>query len=420
MKVTGYAYPWDVLGDPDFTARASALGLDEVAVALAYHSTRAATPWSPHGTSVVARHAALYRPLRPHVWQGAALTPAAPAWPRWARTGSDADGGGEAVRALGEAGIAAAGWVVLTHNSRLGEAHPSAAVHNCFGEVYPWALCPSRPAVRTYAATVTAEAVRDLDLSSVILEACGPLGAVHQHQHEKTDGVWAPAVARLLSVCCCADCAAGWTERGFEPAAVRARIRTGVRELIGAGDLALTDDGLPTGMREALLATRQASSDALRRAVLERVPRGVRTVLHGSMDPWATGALPGLTPAAPAETDAVVLQNWAPTRASTRAVAAARAALPERVAVGSYVTAVAADPVPDTGSYVSALAEAGAAELHLYHLGLAGPARFGALRAACDAAGGRTPAPGAATRPRGGSGDPPDELAQRQPSGGDR
>ncbi|MGY1439822.1 alpha-amylase family protein [Streptomyces reniochalinae] len=416
MKVTGYAYPWDVLGDPDFTARASALGLDEVAVALAYHSTRAATPWSPHGSSVVARHAALYRPLRPHVWQGAELTPAAPAWPPWAGAGTDS--GGDAVRALGEAGIAAAGWIVLTHNSRLGEAHPSAAVHNCFGEVYPWALCPSRPAVRTYAATVTAEAVRDLDLASVILEACGPLGAVHQHQHEKTDGVWAPAVARLLSVCCCADCAAGWTERGFEPATVRARIRAQVRELISTGDLTLTDDGLPTGVREAVLATRQASCDALRRAVLERVGPGVRTVLHGSMDPWATGALPGLTPAAPAETDAVVLQNWTPTRASRSAVAAARAELPGRVAVGSYVTAVAADPVPDMGSYVAALAEAGAAELHLYHLGLAGPARFAALGAACDAARGR--APGPAPRLRGGSGDPSHEFAQREPTCGDR
>ncbi|WP_369203554.1 hypothetical protein [Streptomyces sp. PU-14G] len=398
MKVTGYAYPWDVLGDPDFAARVRALGLDEVAVALAYHSTRAATPWSPHGSSVVARHAALYRPLRPHVWADAELTPAAPSWPRWAHAGPGADSGGEAVRALGEAGIRTAGWIVLTHNSRLGEAHPSAAVHNCFGEVYPWALCPSRPAVRTYAATVTAEAVRGLELSSVVLEACGPLGVLHQHQHEKTDGVWAPAVARLLSVCCCAACAAGWTERGLQPAAVRALLRTRTRDMISSGDLSLTDDGLDAGLREALLATRQAASDALRRAVLERVPAGVRTVLHGSMDPWATGALPGLTPSAPEETDAVVLQNWTPTRASVQAVVAARSRLPQRVAVGSYVTAVAAEPVPDISSYVSALAEAGAAEAHLYHLGLAGPARFGDLRAACDAARGRTPAPGVRAR----------------------
>lgn len=386
MKVTGYAYPWDVLGDREFGTRAGALGVDEVAVALSYHSVRAATPWSPHGTSVVAGHAALYRPIRPQAWQGAALVPSAPEWPHWADAGTRADSGGAAVRALTEAGIPAAGWLVLTHNSRTGASHPSAAVHNCFGEIYPWALCPARPSVRAFAASLTAEAVRDLELSSVILEACGPLGVVHQHQHEKTDGVWSPAAARLLSVCCCTACAAGWTAHGYEPETVRSLLCARVRDLVGAGDLDLSDDGLPTDCKEMLLATRQSATDALRRAVLSSVPPGVRTVLHGSLDPWATGALPGITPAAPGEIDAVVLQNWAPTPASCRAVAAARSTLPERVTVGSYVTVAAAEPVPDPTSYVSSLAEAGAAELHLYHLGLAGPARLDDLRAACDAA----------------------------------
>jgi hypothetical protein len=372
VKVTGYAYPWDVL-EAGFAARAQALGVDEVAVALSYHSARAATPWSASRTSVVARHAAFYRPL-PEGW--GTLRPSTPDWV----TAEDA--GGDAVRLLNEAGIPAAAWIVLTHNSQLGYAHPDVVVRNCFGEAYPWALCPSQPAVREYAATLTAEAVAGLELSSVILEACGPLGAVHQHQHEKTDGVWAPAVARLLSICCCDACAASWD---VDADTVRAQLVEEVRRLVATGDLGVTGDRLPPSLTAMLLRTRQRGTDELRAAVLATLPPGTRTVLHGALDPWVTGALPGLTPSAADEVDAVVLFGWAPATGA-EAVAAARQALPERVAVGSYITAVAAAPVPDIAAYVGELAKAGAAELHLYHLGLAGPGRWPDLETATAAA----------------------------------
>ncbi|WP_103338633.1 hypothetical protein [Amycolatopsis sp. CA-126428] len=372
MKVTGYAYPWDVLED-GFAARARDLGVDEVAVALSYHSARAATPWSPSRTAVVARHAAFYRPVADG-W--GALRPSSPDWV------SSPDSGGDAVRLLNEAGIPAAAWIVLTHNSQLGYEHPDVVVRNCFGEAYPWALCPSQPAVREYAAKVTAEAVAGLELASVILEACGPLGVVHQHQHEKTDGVWAPAVARLLSVCCCDACAASWD---VDADTVRAQLVEEVRRLIATGDLGVTADGLPPSLTSMLLRSRQKSVDELRAAVLATLPEGIRIVLHGALDPWVTGALPGLTPSAPDDVVAVVLFGWVPATGA-EAVAAAREALPERVAIASYITAVAAAPVPDIAAYVGELAKAGAAELHLYHLGLAGPGRWGDLETATAAA----------------------------------
>ena len=368
MKVTGYAYPWDV--DSAFVERVRELGVDEVAVALSYHSARAATPWSSSGTAVVARHAAFYRPVREEDWQK--LRPSTPDW-----VDSD-DSGGDAVRLLNAAGIPVAAWIVLTHNSQLGYANPEVAVRNCFGEVYPWALCPARPEVRSYAATLTAEGLDGLEFSSVILEACGPLGAIHQHQHEKTDGVWAPAVARLLSICCCDACAAGWD---LDAEDVRSQLRAEVQRIVATGDLDVTEDELPSSLTEVLLATRQKATDALRAEVLKAIAPGTRIVLHGALDPWVTGALPGLTPSAIDDADAVVLFGWAPD-VGADVVAAARAALPEKVAIGSYITAVAAAPVPDIGAYVVDLAKAGAAELHLYHLGLAGPGRWPDLNTA--------------------------------------
>jgi hypothetical protein len=375
MKVTGYAYPWDVL-EAGFASRVRDLGVDEVAVALSYHSARAATPWSASHTAVVARHAAFYRPVRAEAWDGKRLRPSTPDWVAAPDSGSDA------VRVLNEAGIPAAAWIVLTHNSQLGYEHPDVTVRNCFGESYPWALCPSQPAVREYAATLTAEAVAGLELSSVILEACGPLGVVHQHQHEKTDGVWAPAVARLLSICCCDACASSWDG---DADTVRAQLVEEVRRLVATGDLGVTADGLPPSLTAMLLRARQEATDALRAAVLATLPEGIRIVLHGALDPWVTGALPGLTPSAADDVDAVVLFGWVPATGA-EAVAAAREALPGRVAIGSYITAVAAAPVPDIAAYAGELAKAGAAELHLYHLGLAGPGRWPDLETATAAA----------------------------------
>jgi hypothetical protein len=379
VRVTGYAYPWDVLEATGFLERVSELELSEVAVALAYHSTRAATPWSPERTAVLARHAALYRPVRHDLWRDLRLRPAEPDW-----TGT-VDSGGDAVRAVNAAGVPAAAWLVLTHSSHVGDAVPEVAVRNCFGEPYPWALCPSRPEVRDYAATLTAEALAGLDVSSVILEACGQLGVVHQCRHEKTDAVWSPAVARLLSMCCCPACAALWKQSGVDGAEVRQRLRAEVRSLLESGELGETGDRLPRAMREVLLSVRQWSTDALRRRVLEVLPAGVRVVLHGALDPWVTGALPGLTPAAPDEVDAVVLQCWQPGADSLDAVRQARARLPSTVDIGAYVTTVGANPVPDPDAYVTDLAKAGAGELHLYHLGLAGRGRYPDLLAAAHA-----------------------------------
>ena len=79
MKVVGYAYPWDV-AEPGFMDRVRSAGIDEVAVATSYHSTRAATPWSTTSTAVDASHAALYRPQRDEAWAGRRLRPGTPSW----------------------------------------------------------------------------------------------------------------------------------------------------------------------------------------------------------------------------------------------------------------------------------------------------------------------------------------------------
>jgi hypothetical protein len=259
-------------------------------------------------------------------------------------------------------------------------------VRDCFGQPYPWALCPSRAQVREYAATLAAECVRDLACDTVILESCGQMSAVHQHSHEKTDAVWAPAVQRLLSICCCSGCTRHWRDAGLDPRSTTTAVQHRVSAIIASGDLTVTEDGLPDELRDVLLLGRQRSTDLLREQVLDAIGTPERVLLHGSPDPWATGALPGLTPAVAKDVHGVVLPCWQPNAASVDLVRTARVDLPVGVDIGTYVTAVAAARLPDIAGYVGDLASAGADELHLYHLGLAGPARLADLWAAVDAA----------------------------------
>jgi hypothetical protein len=380
MLTTGYAYSWDITDDPSFAARLSDLSVDRIAIATSYHSARAGTPWQRGRTSMAAETAAIYRPVRERVWRNRRLRPARASW-----TGHE-DSAGAAIRTLAGGDIGVDAWIVLTHNSQLGASAPDLSVTNCFDESYAWGLCPSHPEVVEYAATLAAECVQDLDVDGAILEACGQYGAIHQCRHEKTDAIWAPAVARLLSICCCAGCAVSWREEGLEPAAVRLLIREEVVRLMATGDLAVSTDALPAKFTDMLLRKRHEHVDRLRKAVIEALPSTLRLTLHADPDPWTTGALVGLTPTSAADVDAVVVPAWQPGDRSLDAVRRARQDVPDNGVVGAYVTAVAAARLPDIASYVDSLGAAGASELHLYHLGLAGPARWDDMRAAVGAA----------------------------------
>jgi hypothetical protein len=355
-RVVGYAYPWDVIGDPGFVDRALALGISRIALAAAYHTTRAATPLHPRSRLVTARSAALYRPVRPDAWAGRRLVPAAAEW-----VGDD-DPFGHAAADLAAAGIEVAAWIVLTHSSRLGAANPDVAVVNCFGEAYPYALCPQWPEVREYAGTLAAEAVHGVSCSSVVLEACGQLGIVHGGHHEKTEGAYDPETQRLLSICCCLACQDSWRAEGLDPN----RVVAGLRD--GAPDPAVLD---------TLLETRRKATDTLRHTVIDAVrtaaPLGI--ALHAQPDPWATGALPGLTPTAADDVDVVVSQCWVTGPNSVETVRDLVTVLDGRAVPAAYITVLPPTNEESFGTHVAALLDAGARELHLYHLGLAGPDR---------------------------------------------
>ncbi len=318
MVNSAHAYPWDVLGDPSFVDRVFASGVDEVTLAASYHTVRAATPNHPAHSLVDVPYAALYRRVPSGDW--GRLAPL---------SYGDGDLFGAAANVLREAGIRVNAWVVLAHNTRLGLCHPDVTVVNCFGERYPYALCPSWTEVVDHCALLAGAATRDAPISGVSLESCGQMGLAHLGCHDKTEGAYTPLQQKLLSICCCSACdvspsaVRSWWDAGTEPPA-------------------------------EVLAVRHAATDRLRAAVLEALPRGVTTILHAQPDPWATGPSPGLTPTALSTVDRVLMPAWRADAVVSKGAEAYVSILP-----------------PYGIDHVPRLLAGGVSGLALYHLGLA-------------------------------------------------
>ena len=364
-RLCGHAYPWDVLGDPEFPGRVRDHGVTDITLACAYHAVRAATPLHPRHQVVTAPMSALYRPVRRGAWSGHRLVPAPASWldePAPFDTATDI---------LERKGFRVSAWVVLTHNSRLGESLPDVAVTNCFGDRYPHALCPQWSEVRRYAATLAAESVRGLDLSGVLLEAWGQHGVAHSGMHDKTADAWSPAVSRLLSICCCAACQTAWLTRGLDPGRVIADLRAAVRQ----------GQDMPSAVVDETRAARVEATALLLTEVLDALADtapGLPATVFADPDPWAATPVSALD----ARVTTVLVSAWATSPERAGAVSATRMALPAGVTVGAYVTVLPPVEPPTVPTHVRRLLAAGAQQLNLYHLGLAGPDRQRMLGAA--------------------------------------
>ncbi|WP_086769468.1 hypothetical protein [Streptomyces bobili] len=372
MKASAFVYPWDVNGDPRAPGRIAALGVGQVTLAAAYHSTRALTPRHPRHRIVTAEHAAVLYPVDGR-WDGRALRPH-PAGD-WA----PGDAYGEAAAALAQAGLEVHSWVVLAHNSRLGAEHPDTSVVNAYGDRYPWAPCIAQPATRAYLVDLAAEAAVRPGAAGTELESLGWYGLQHLHAHDKTGGVGLGEAGQyLMSLCFCPSCRSGYGERGLDPDALAAAVRTalepvwqglpdgggwaGVEKLLGAEPAAAT-----RAWRDATARSLQEEAVA---AVRAAAPEGFQVLLHADPVSFHVGANPGVDPAhilsvadgvvAPCAGGPALLTPFAEQRRDSAVIAANLTVVS---GMGGSPGTLAAD--------AARARDLGATEIRLYHAGLA-------------------------------------------------
>ncbi|MFG3031259.1 hypothetical protein ACGFZJ_22405 [Streptomyces sp. NPDC048253] len=387
MKASTFVYPWDIIGDPEAAARIAALGVEQVTLAAAYHSTRALTPRHPRHRIVTAEHAAVLYPTDPagDRWKGRALRP----YPAgdWA----PGDAYGEAAEALARAGLDVHTWVVLAHNSRMGAEHPDTSVVNAYGDRYPWAPCIAQPATRAYLVDLAAEAAVRPGAGGTELESLGWYGLQHLHAHDKTGGVGlGDAGQYLMALCFCPACRAGYAEQGLDADALAAAVRQALEPLWqgapdGGGGWAEIEKLLGEETAAATRAWRDETARTLQesavRAVRDAAPDGFQVLLHADPVTYHVGANPGVDP----EHILSVADGVVVPCAGGPGLLAPFAGQGREGAVLAANLGVVSGMGGSPGTLTVDLARAralGATELRLYHAGLASDGDLSAVREA--------------------------------------
>ncbi|WP_329180052.1 hypothetical protein [Streptomyces sp. NBC_01477] len=395
MLTSAFVYPWDVMGDPAAADRIAALGVRQVTLAAAYHSTRALTPRHPRHRVVTAEYAAALYPPDEKRWQGRELRP----HPAGAWAAAD-DPWATAAAELRAAGLDVHTWVVLAHNSRLGAEHPDTSVVNAYGDRYPWAPCIANPAVRGYLLDLAAEAAVRPGAGGTELESLGWYGLAHLHAHDKLGGVpLGDAAQYLMSLCFCPHCRDGYAGLGADPEELAAAVRTamapvwadgsdaaglpGIERLLGAEKAALT------------LAWRTGTAGSLQEqavaAVRGAAGPGFQVLLHADPAAYRCGANAGVRPdRILGHADGLVLPcPGGPAGAAGRAAVlgpVAAHAGPHTVVAANFTVVSGMGGSPGTLAADAAhAAELGATQLRLYHAGLAADADLAAVREALPA-----------------------------------
>ncbi|MEE4541448.1 hypothetical protein V2S66_05630 [Streptomyces sp. V4-01] len=399
MRTSAFLYPWDVVGDPAAAERVAALGVQQVTLASAYHSTRALTPRHPGHRIVTAQYAAVLYPPDEQRWRGRVLRPhPAGAW-------AAGDAWAEAAGALAAAGLDVHTWVVLAHNSRLGAEHPDTSVVNAYGDRYPWAPCIAQPAVRGYLLELAAEAAARPGAGGAELESLGWYGLAHLHAHDKIGGIaLGDAAQYLMSLCFCPHCREGYAAHGADPDGLAAAVRRALRGTWSEGAGQDGDPAQPTGeaaiaallgdpaSAAATLNWRREQSGSLQEqavaAVRAAAAPGFQVLLHADPVAYRCGANAGVDPAhILGVADGLVLPCTGGPQARAAMLGPAAPHAREHTVLAANLTVVAGmGGSPGTLAEDAAHAVSlGATELRLYHAGLASDADLNLVRAALAA-----------------------------------
>jgi hypothetical protein len=221
-----YAYAWNLAdeGVSEVIGTVAALGINTITVAGSYHAGKFL---HPHG-----RSGKVFFPEDGTVYFNAAAARYGTIKPVLNSLVRERD----VLREIaGASQIAANVWLVLLHNSRLGELHPQSTVRNVFGDRYIYSLCPSAPDARAYAVALCRDVTDNYPVSGITLETPGFLPYAHGYHHEFAmvkSNTW---LDRRLGLCFCDHCVRGAEAAGIDASRLRARVRDDVEAYLASG-----------------------------------------------------------------------------------------------------------------------------------------------------------------------------------------
>jgi hypothetical protein len=241
-----YAYAWDLAEGSlaDTVSRIKALNLNTVTLAGSYHAGKFIRPKGSGGKVYFPEDGTVY--FRAHPKRYGRIKPVA----------NSLNADRDIFRELGDAGIAVNAWMVLLHNTRLGQAHPEATVENAFGDRYVYSLCPSAPDAREYAIALCRDITESYPILGISTETPGFLPYGHGFHHEfalMKQNRW---FDNYLGLCFCGHCRAGAIAAGIDAERLRLSVREDVESWLKS------DFDIPDDMAEAFwLADTRSEGD---------------------------------------------------------------------------------------------------------------------------------------------------------------
>ncbi len=171
-----YAYPWDLVDEGTETAlgRMRDCGINTVTLAASYHAGKFLRPHAPARRVYFPEDGTVY--VRPRLERYGAIKPIP------SRLVAERDIFAELAADAADMGRVA--WTVCLHNTALGMRHPEFTVRNCYGDSYPYSLCPAYSEVRQFVVTLCVDMAERYELDGLALETPGFLPFDHGFHHE--------------------------------------------------------------------------------------------------------------------------------------------------------------------------------------------------------------------------------------------
>jgi hypothetical protein len=232
-----YAYAWDLAErDADgVTAELAGLGLNTITLAASYHAGKFIRPRGKAGKVFFPEDGTVYFRADPSRY--GRIKPVQNTITR------ERDFFAELTKK--DAPLALNAWLVLLHNSRLGEAYPDACVENAFGDRYIYSLCPSNPDARAYAVGLTRDVTERYPIMGISAETPGFLPYAHGYHHEfalMRQNKW---FDNSMGLCFCRHCLAVAERAGVDARRLKARVAADIESYL------VQDFDLPDDMAEA-------------------------------------------------------------------------------------------------------------------------------------------------------------------------
>jgi len=241
-----YSYAWDIaeVGAAPFADEIRALGLNTVTLAGAYHAGKFIRPHGRSGKVYFPEDGTVYFRADPKRY--GRIKPVA----------NSICAKHDLFRALADTGLAVNAWMVLLHNTRLGEAYPDVTVENAFGDRYVYSLCPSAPDAREYAVALCKDVTENTAVIGISVESPGFAPYAHGFHHEfalMKQNRW---FDNLMGLCFCSHCMKGAAAAGIDAGGLRTQIRDDIESWLSS------PFDLPDDMAEAfwLADTRAAGA----------------------------------------------------------------------------------------------------------------------------------------------------------------